>query len=225
MIRALGWLAAAGVAAGLVMALGVAPRETTQGNVQRIMYLHVPTAWVAYLAFGVVLVASIAYLWRRRPGADRVAHASAEVGVIFTGLTIAAGSIWGKPTWGTWWTWDARLTSTLFVWFIFFGYLVLRSAVHEPGQRARFSAVLGILGALLVPFIHVSVLWFRTLHPQPVVLKPEGPTLPGSMLTTLLSSFLVFTLFFVALVWQRYAQAALADATAAARAEAEDRAR
>jgi len=131
--------------------------------------------------------------------------------------------MWGKPIWGTWWTWDARLTSTLFLWFIYFGYLVLRSAVHEPALRARVCAVLGILGALLVPFIHVSVYMFRTLHPQPVVLKPEGPTLPGAMLITLLSSFAVVTFLFASLVWQRYAQAVLEDARAADLAEREDR--
>jgi len=109
--RLLGAVTVVGLAAGLVMAFGLAPREATQGNVQRIMYLHVPSVWVAYLAFAVVLVASIAYLARRSEGADRLAHASAEVGVLFTGLTIATGSIWGKPTWGTWWTWDARLTT------------------------------------------------------------------------------------------------------------------
>ena len=119
-----------------------------------------------------------------------------------------------KPIWGAWWTWDTRLTSTLFLWFIFFGYLLLRSAVREPGQRARLSAVLGILGALLVPFIHVSVLWFRTLHPQPVVLRSEGPALPPTMLATLLFSFAVFTLLFAALLRQRYAQAVLDEARA-----------
>jgi heme exporter protein C len=218
-------LVALALLAGIfVRALAFTPPDAIQGPAQKIFYIHAPSAWVAFLAFGIVGVCSVLYLALRELRLDRLAASSAEVGVVFTTGVLLTGPIWGKTIWGAWWTWDARLTSTLFLWFIFFGYLVLRSAVHEPGQRARFSAVLGILGALLVPFIHVSVVWFRTLHPQPVVLKPEGPTLPGSMLATLLSSFGVFTVLFAALVWQRYAQAALADADAAARAEADDRA-
>ncbi len=218
-------LVALALLAGIfVRALAFTPPDAIQGPAQKIFYIHAPSAWVAFLAFGIVGVCSVLYLALRELRLDRLAASSAEVGVVFTTGVLLTGPIWGKTIWGAWWTWDARLTSTLFLWFIFFGYLVLRSAVHEPGQRARFSAVLGILGALLVPFIHVSVVWFRTLHPQPVVLKPEGPTLPGSMLATLLSSFCVFTVLFAALVWQRYAQAALADAGAAARAEADDRA-
>ncbi|HEU5320151.1 MAG TPA: cytochrome c biogenesis protein CcsA, partial [Methylomirabilota bacterium] len=149
--RVLGGLAALGLAAGVLMAFAVAPREATQGNVQRIMYLHVPTAWVAYLAFGVVLAGSIAYLWRRTAGPDRLAHASAEVGVVFTGLTIAAGSIWGKPTWGTWWTWDARLTSVAVLFVMYLGYLLLRGMIDERERAARYCAVLGIVAALDVP--------------------------------------------------------------------------
>ncbi|MFI5207206.1 MAG: cytochrome c biogenesis protein CcsA [Gemmatimonadales bacterium] len=218
-------LVALALLAGIfVRALAFTPPDWVQGPAQKIFYVHAPSAWVAFLAFGIVGVCSVLYLALREQRLDRLAASCAEVGVVFTTGVLLTGPIWGKTIWGAWWTWDARLTSTLFLWFIFFGYLVLRSAVHEPGQRARFSAVLGILGALLVPFIHVSVVWFRTLHPQPVVLKPEGPTLPGSMLTTLLSSFAVFTVLFAALVWQRYAQAELADAAAHARAEADDRA-
>src|SRR5262245_17185428 len=111
MVKILGWLAVVAVVAGLAMGFGVAPREATQGNVQRIMYLHVPAVWVAYLAFILGFVASIAYLARRRTGADHLAHAACEVGTVFLGVNIATGAIWGKPTWGTWWTWDARLTS------------------------------------------------------------------------------------------------------------------
>jgi heme exporter protein C len=222
--RRLMLLSLALLAGVFVRALAFTPPDAIQGPAQRIFYIHAPSAWVAFLAFGIVGVCSVLYLALREPRLDRLAASSAEVGVVFTTGVLITGPIWARPIWGAWWTWDARLTSTLFLWFIFFGYLMLRSAVLEPGQRARFSAVLGILGALLVPFIHVSVVWFRTLHPQPVVLKPEGPTLPGSMLATLLGSFGVFTLLFAALVWQRYAQAELADAKAAARAEADDRA-
>ena len=205
-----------------VRALWFTPLEATQGPAQKIFYIHPPSAWVAFLAFGLVGVCSALYLLLKDPRLDRLAASSAEVGVVFTTVVLVTGPIWAKPIWGTWWTWDARLTSTLFLWFIYFGYLVLRSAVPEPGRRARYSAVLGILGALLVPFIHVSVLLFRTLHPKPVVLNPDGPTLPGSMLATLLFSLAVFTLFFFSLVAHRYAQATVADARAAAQAEADD---
>ena len=211
-------------AAVFVRALAFTPLEAMQGAAQKIFYVHVPSAWAAFAAFGVVGICSILYLLLKDPRLDRLAASAAEVGVVFTTGVLITGPIWARPIWGVWWTWDARLTSTLFLWFIYFGYLVLRTAVPEPGQRARFSAVLGILGALLVPFIHVSVLMFRTLHPKPVVLNTEGPQLPGVMLATLLFSFAVFTVFLAALVWQRYAQASLTEARAAARAEAEDHA-
>jgi heme exporter protein C len=207
-----------------VRALWFTPLEAMQGAAQKIYYVHVPSAWVAFLAFGVVGVCSILYLALKEPRLDRLAASSAEVGLVFTSVVLITGPIWGRPIWGTWWTWDARLTSTLFLWFIYFGYIVLRGAVNEPGQRARFSAVLGILGALLVPFIHMSVFWFRTLHPLPVVLKPGTPALPGAMLFTLLFSLAVFTVFYASLLWQRYAQATLDDARAAAAAEADDHA-
>jgi len=197
-----------------VRALAFTPPDASQGPAQRIYYIHVPSAWVAFLAFGIVGVCSVLYLALRDARLDRLAASSAEVGVVFTTGVLLTGPIWAKPIWGAWWTWDARLTSTLFLWFIFFGYLLLRGAVREPGQRARLSAVLGILGALLVPFIHVSVLWFRTMHPQPVVLRSEGPALPSTMLATLLFSFAVFTLLFAALLRQRYAQAVLDEVRA-----------
>jgi heme exporter protein C len=207
-----------------IRALAFTPAEATQGEAQKIFYIHAPSAWVAFLAFGVVGICSVLYLVLKEPRLDRLAASSAEVGVIFTTAVLVTGPIWGRAIWGAWWTWDARLTSTLFLWFIYFGYQVLRSAVHEPGQRARFSAVLGILGALLVPFIHISVNLFRTLHPKPVVLKPEGPTLPGGMLATLLFAFVAFTIIYAAMLWQRYSRATLDDARDAARAEADDRA-
>lgn len=194
-----------------VRALFFTPTEAAQGLAQKIFYLHVPSAWAGFIAFTVMTVCSLGYLTLRDPRLDLFAASSAEIGVVFFTGVLLTGPIWGKPIWGVWWTWDARLTSSLFTWFIFFGYLVLRSAIHEPGRRARFSAVLGILGAPLVGFIHLSVKLFRTTHPQPVVLKPEGPTLPPEMLVTLLFSFGVFTLFYVALVTRRYALARLQD--------------
>jgi heme exporter protein C len=195
--RLSGWLAVAGLAAGLVMAFGVAPRELNQGNVQRIMYVHVPAAWVAYLAFVVVFVASIVYLATRRPGADRLAHASAEAGVVFTGLAIAAGSIWGKPTWGTWWTWDARLTTTAILFVIYLGYLLLRGMVDDPERGARSAAVVGIVGALDIPLVHFSVLWWRTLHQPPSVGRPEAGAMDPIILVTLLVNVAAFTLLYV----------------------------
>ena len=203
MTRLLGWLAALSLAAGMTMGFGVAPREVTQGNVQRIMYLHVPTAWVAYLAFGVVLVASIAYLARRGAGADRLAHASAEVGVVFTGITIAAGSIWGKPTWGTWWTWDARLTSVAILFVMYLGYLLLRGMIEDKERAARYCAVLGIVAALDIPLVHFSVYWWRTLHQPPSVLKPGASSMPPVILAALLVNVAAFTLLYAYFVAKR----------------------
>ncbi len=213
------------VAAVYVRALAFTPEEATQGLAQKIFYIHVPSAWVAFLAFGVVGICSAIYLFTRDARLDLFAASSAEVGLVFTTVVLVTGPIWGKEIWGTWWAWDARLTSTLFLWFIYLAYLVLRTAVDEPGRRGRYSAVLGILGALLVPFIHVSVYLFRTLHPLPVVLRPGKPELPGPMLVTLLSSFAVFTIFYVALLARRYAWARLLDARAQSEADRADASR
>jgi len=174
MTRWLGWLAVLALVAGLAMGFGYAPKDAVQGNVQRIFYLHVPLIITAYLAFVIVFLASMAYLWRRSPAADRLAQASAETGVVFTGLAIMAGSVWGKPTWGTWWTWDARLTSTAVLFLIYVGYLLLRGMVEDREQGARYAAVVGIIGALNIPIVHFSVSWWRTLH-QPSTLLGPGP--------------------------------------------------
>ena len=203
MVRALGWLAAIALALGLVMAFGVAPRESSQGNVQRIMYVHPPLAWVAYVAFAVVAVASVVYLVRRRPAADRLAHASAEVGVIFTGLAIATGSIWGKPTWGTWWTWDARLTSVAILFVMYVGYLLLRGTIEDRDRAARYCAVLGIVAALDMPLVHFSVYWWRTLHQPPSLMKPGGFSGSPAILWPLLVNLAAFTLLYAYLVAKR----------------------
>ena len=203
MRRVFGVTTLVGLAAGLVMGFVVAPREATQGNVQRIMYLHVPSVWVAYLAFGVVLAASIVYLVRRLAAADRLAHASAEVGVIFTGLTIATGSIWGKPTWGTWWTWDARLTSVSILFVMYLGYLLLRGMIDDRERGARFAAVLGIVAAFNIPLVHFSVYWWRTLHQPPSLMKPGPGTMPGIIVTALLVNFAAFTLLYCYFVTRR----------------------
>jgi heme exporter protein C len=212
-------VALAGLAGVYVLALGFTPIEARQGAAQKIFYLHVPAAWSALLAFSLVGIAGGLYLWLKDRRLDRFAAASAEVGVAFSAVMLTTGPIWAKPIWGTWWTWDARLTLTLFLFFLFIGYLALRAAVHDPGERARFSAVVGILGLLLVPFIHLSVYLFRTLHPQPIVLKPSAPSLPPEMLRTLLISLAAFTLLYVGLVTTRYglalAEEALEDPDAA----------
>ena len=188
-----------------VRAIWFTPVERLQGGAQKIFYVHVPAAWSTMLAFSLVGLASILYLLMKDERYDRFAAASAEVGTVFACVMLTTGPLWAKPIWGTWWTWDARLTSTLFLFFLFIGYLLLRGAIPEAGTRARYSAVLGIFGAALVPFIHLTVYLFRTLHPQPIVLKPSAPSLPGDMLATLLFSFLTFTILYVGFVTQRYA--------------------
>jgi heme exporter protein C len=205
-----------GLAGVYLLALADTPVEARQGLAQKIFYLHVPAAWTALLAFSLVGIASALYLWLHDSRLDRFAAASAEVGVAFSAVMLTTGPIWAKPIWGTWWTWDARLTLTLFLFFLFVGYLALRAAVQDPGERARFSAVVGILGMLLVPFIHLSVYLFRTLHPQPIVLKPSPPSLPPEMLRTLLISSLVFTLLYVGFVTARYGLALAEEARDAA---------
>jgi len=204
-MRVLGWLAVLGVAVGFTAGLAWAPREATQGEVQRIMYVHVPAVWVAYLAFGVVFVASVAYLWRRGGSADRLAHAAAEAGTLFLGLNIATGAIWGKPTWGTWWTWDARLTSVSIVFVMFVGYLLLRRAVDDPERGARYAAVIGIVAALNIPLVHFSVVWWRTLHQPPSLMKAGGATMPRAIVIALLINFVGFALtgaWFIAKRWR-----------------------
>lgn len=187
-----------------VRALVFTPVERSQGLAQKIFYVHVPAAWATMMAMALVGIASILFLMVKDERYDRFAESSAEVGTAFSLVMLTTGPLWGKPIWGTWWTWDARLTLTLFLFFLFIGYLLLRGAVTEPGLRARFSAVLGICGLVLLPFIHLSVYFFRTLHPQPIVLKPSAPSLPGPMLVTLLSGVAVFTLLYVGFVMQRY---------------------
>jgi heme exporter protein C len=201
MTRTLGWLALAGLVAGLVMAFGIAPRELTQGNVQRIMYIHVPAVWVAYLAFLVACGASIAYLFTRRTDADQLAHAVVEVGLVFLGLNIASGSIWGKPTWGTWWTWDARITSVSIVFLIYLGYLLLRQAVDDRERAARYAAVVAIIAAPNIFLVHQSVNWWRTLHQPASLLKAGGATIPAILWVGIVVNFIGFGLlaaYFVA---------------------------
>lgn len=200
-ISAIGMLALAGI---YYMALELTPMEARQGLAQKIFYLHAPAAWSALLAFALVGIVSVLYLWLQDPRLDLFAASSVEVGLAFSVIMLTTGPIWGKPIWGTWWTWDPRLTLTLLLFIIFLGYLALRAALSDRSERARFSAVIGIMGLLLVPFIHLSVYLFRTMHPTPIVLKPSKPSLPPEMLRTLLSSFAVATILYVGFVMIRY---------------------
>jgi heme exporter protein C len=164
------WLGIAGFAAVIaaqVFAVITSPAERDMGHLQKIMYVHVPAAWMTFLAFFVVLVFSVRYMWRRNENDDLLAAAAAEVGAVFNGLTLLLGMIWGRPAWGVWWVWDARLTSTLVLFLIFVGYLALRALVDDADQRARWSAAVGAIGAINVPIVYMSVTWWRTLHQPP----------------------------------------------------------
>ena len=152
-----------------------APTDALQGPVQRIFYLHVSSAIAAYGCFAVVLIGGIAYLWKENVAADRLARAGALVGLVFTTITLVMGMIWAKPIWGTYWTWDARLTSTLVLWIIYAGYLMVRRLADPGRQAARFAAVVGIFGFIDVPVVHFSVTWWRTQHPGPVVINDALP--------------------------------------------------
>lgn len=201
-------LALAGVALVLVLHWMVffwVPTEQTMGIVQRIFYIHVPSAWVAFMAFGIVAFCGAGYLWLRDERLDRAAVAAAEGGMLFTTLVLLTGPLWAKIAWGTWWEWEPRLTFTLLLWFIYLGYFLVRSSTENPERGKRFAAVVGIVGALDIPLIHISVKWFRSLHPEAVVLKPEGPSLDPDMLTTLFTGFASFTIVFFAFFLFRYA--------------------
>lgn len=219
MLRVGWWMTAIGLlllAGVYVRALAFTPVEASQGLAQKIFYLHVPAAIWAETAIILTGLAGIFFLFLKDPRLDRFAASSAEVGTIFAAIVLTTGPIWGKPIWGTWWTWDARLTFTLFLFLLYVGYLLLRDAIADPAMRARYSAVLGICGMCLVPFIHFSVYMFPTLHPMPIVLQPGRPKLPGSMLTTWLFSLAVFTLLYVGFVVQRYALSYLREQLEAA---------
>ena len=193
--------------------------EVHQGLAQKIFYVHAPAAWAALVAFSLVGIGGGLYLWLRDPRLDLFAEASAEVGLVFGIIMLTTGPLWGKPVWGTWWTWDARLTLTLFLVFLFIGYMALRSALSDPAERARYSAVVGVLGLLLVPFVHLSVYLFRTLHPQPVLLKPSAPSMPPEMLRTLLTSVVVFTVIYLGFALTRYGLGLMREAKGVADAD------
>jgi heme exporter protein C len=198
--------AAAGVVPlALISALWLAPPDAVQGQSQRLMYVHVPAAWVAYACFAVVVVGSIIHLVTGSTGWDALARAAAELGVGLTALTIVVGSIWGRATWGVWWAWDARLMTTLALLAVYVGYLVLRRLAPDRETGARRSAVLGVLGFALVPVVHFSVVWWRTLHQPPTILSPDPHTpIAGSMAATLAVSVLAFTLLAAWVVLRRW---------------------
>jgi heme exporter protein C len=197
--RVLGLLAAAGMTATLIMALWVTPPDAQEGDVFRLIYIHVPSAWLAYVAFFVVFVASIASLRTKRTRWDRLAAASAEVGVLFTVLTLVIGSIWAKPIWGTWWTWDPRLTTTAILLLIYLGYLAVRRLPDSPARRARWAAVVGIVGFVDVPIVHLSVTWWRSLHQAPAIDR-FAPRVAPIMGWTLLLAVVSFSVLYAYLV-------------------------
>ena len=187
----------------LYQALVAAPTEMTMGAVQRIFYYHVPSAWTAFLCFFANFGASVYYLAKRCPKSDAVAVSTAEVGVVFCTVVLVTGPIWAKPVWGIWWTWDARLTSTLVLWLIYVSYLLLRrySAV---GQNPVLSAVLAVFGAVDVIFVYMAIRWFRTQHPQPVIGGAEGSGIDSRMLHAVLVNWAAFLALAVLLIWLRY---------------------
>lgn len=201
----LGWLTAVVFAAAIFAIFVYVPTEKTEGPVQRIMYFHIPSAWIAFFAFFIVFLSSILFLWKKEREWDIYAMCSAEIGIVFCSLVLITGPIWAKPIWGTWWVWDARLTSTLVLWLIYVAYLMLRGQTDSHSVRARYAAVVGIAGFLDIPVIHFSVLWWRTFHPQPKMISPEGfgKGMDPSMLTTLMISLAAFTLLYIWLMGQR----------------------
>jgi heme exporter protein C len=160
----LGWVGLVAFVGAQLFGFLASRPDRDMGNLQKIMYVHVPAAWNAFLAFLVLFVSSVLYLWRREERYDLLAASAAEAAAVLTALTVALGSIWGRPTWGVWWTWDARLTSTAILLVIIVGYLALRAFTEDPERRARWSAAVGILGAINVPIVYMSVRWWRTLH-------------------------------------------------------------
>ncbi len=198
--RAVGVIALATIVVALYMALFYAPTEKTMGDAQRIFYFHVPSAWIGFLAFFIVFVSSIMYLWRRERKWDALALSAAEIGVVFTSLVLLTGPLWAKKAWGAFWVWDARLTTTLVLWMIYVGYLMLRSNA-DGERRARFAAVLGVVGFLDVPIIYISVELWRTMHPTLLISESGG--LAPAMTQTLMVALLSFTFLFVFLLIQR----------------------
>jgi heme exporter protein C len=224
--RALGAVTLAALGLTAVLGLWVSPPDEVQGDVVRLLYVHVPTAWLAmYLSFGVTTVASALWLWRRTRAVfwDRLAGASAEIGVVFIGLTLVVGAIWGRATWGVWWTWDARLTATAVLFVLYLGYLALRRVPADPEVRARRSALAALAAFVDVPIVHFAVEWWNTLHQEASVLSTRrlgDPQIHGSMAWTLFVGVVAFTLLYAWLVMHRYQLAVMEDRIEAAGLEA-----
>jgi heme exporter protein C len=211
--RVLGIGAVAAVAGATAFALFVVPADLNQGEAQRIMYIHVATAWLAYLSFGVTAAASVWWLLRRDPRADAVALAGAEVGVLFTASTIWAGMMWGRPVWGTFWEWgDPRLTTTAVMLAMYVGYLLVRRLTDDPVRRGTRAAVVGVIAAINIPIVHFSVVWWRGLHQGPTFGSPDtvlNPPAPGQFVAALLLMLAAFSLAWLWLVITRYRLARL----------------
>jgi heme exporter protein C len=185
-------------------ALYVAPTERTMGTIQRIFYIHVPSAWTGLTAFFICFVANLFYVFRRQPYWDWLAVSAAEVGLAFTTVVLITGPVWAHPVWGIWWTWDARLTSTFVLWLLYVSYLLLRTLVEEPDRRALFSALFGIFAFIDVPLVFGSIRWWRTQHPQPVIMGGAGSGLEPTMRWVLLFSWLAMLSLMALLLRARY---------------------
>ena len=207
------WVAVVAVVATYARAIWFTPVEAVQGPSQKIFYIHVPAVLGGYLAFGTLAIMSIVHLWLREERADRMAAAAGEIAVLFFTVVLITGYIYAKVIWGAWWVWELRLTLTLLLWFLGVGYLVMRGAIEDPMMRARFCAVLGILQVVLIPFVHLSVYFVRDhMHPMPVVMKPDKPSLPPEMLLTFVMSTVAFLLLSIALMRARYRYTLLREA-------------
>jgi heme exporter protein C len=197
-----------------ILALWVSPADAEQGDAMRLLYLHVPCAWLAYLAFFVTAASSALYLWprTRAPMWDLLAGASAEVGVLFTGLMLMVGSLWGRPIWGTWWEWDARLTTTAVLFFLYLGYLALRRTADTAEARGKRCAIAALIAFVDVPLVHFSVTWWQTLHQDATVFNPKlDVEIHGTMALTLVLSVLSFTLLYGYLTMMRFRLAVLEE--------------
>jgi heme exporter protein C len=204
--------AAATAVLAAVLALVVAPPDAVQGQAQRLMYVHVPAAWLAYLTFTVTLVGSVAYLITRDLKWDRRAQAAAELGVGMTALTLVEGSLWGRPVWGTWWVWDPRLVTTAVLLLVYLGYLSVRGLSDDRAAGARRAAAVGIIGFVDIPVVHFSVVWWRTLHQPPTLLSPDPAPIDPRMLAALLVALVAFTLAGAVVYRRRVRGLAVADA-------------
>ena len=212
--KLLGFVALGSLLVTAVLALWVSPADAEQGDAMRLLYLHVPAAWLAYLAFFVTAAASALWLWprTRAPIWDLLAGASAEVGVIFTGLTLAMGSLWGRPIWGTWWEWDARLTTTAVLFFLYLGYLALRRTADTVDARGKRCAIAALIAFVDVPIVHFSVTWWQTLHQDATVFNPKlDVEIHGTMALTLVLSVLSFTVLYAYLTMLRLRLAELEE--------------